>query len=229
MFERLQEHNLKFKPSKCELFREQVLYLGHVVYKDGIHTDSSKIEAVKNRPIPQNTKDVRKFLGLTGYYRRFVKRYADITRPLTDLLVGHPTKPKGRKKKTVDMTSFTWGPEQQTSFETIVSQLTSNPVLAYVDYSKPFTLHTDASSNGLGAVMYQTQNGKKRVIAYASRRQRPAERNYPAHKLEFLALKGALVEKLHDYLYGSKFEAVTDNNPLTYIFTTAKLDATGQR
>ena len=127
------------------------------------------------------------------------------------------------------MTSFTWGPEQQTSFETIVSQLTSPPVLAYADYSKPFTLHTDASSNGLGAVMYQTQYGKKRVIAYASRRLRPAEKNYPAHKLDFLALKWAVVEKFHDYLYGSKIEAVTDNNRLTYIFTTAKLDATGQR
>ena len=91
MFERLQEHNLKLKPSKCELFREQVLYHGHDVSKDDIHTDSSKIEAVKNRPIPQNTKDVRKFLGFTGYYRRFVKRYANIARPLTDLLVGHPT------------------------------------------------------------------------------------------------------------------------------------------
>ena len=229
VFERLQEHNLKLKPSKCELFREQVLYLGHVVSMDGIHTDPSKIEAVKNWPIPQNTKDVRKFLGFTGYYRRFVKGYAAIARPLTDLLVGHPTKPKGRKKKTVDMTPFTWGPEQQTSFETIVRHLSSPPVLAYADYSKPFTLHVDASSNGLGAVLYQTQNGKKRVIAYASRSLRPAERSYPAHKLEFLALKWAVVEKFHDYLYGSKFEAVTDNNPLTYIFTTAKLDATGQR
>ena len=142
MFERLQEHNLKLKPSKCELFREQVLYLGHVVSMDGIHTDPSKIEAVKNRPKPQNSKDVRKLLGFTGYYRRFVKGYAAIARPLTDLLVAHSTKPKGRNKKTVDMTTFTWGPEQQTSF---VSHLTSPPVLAYTDYSKPFTFHTDAS------------------------------------------------------------------------------------
>ena len=84
-------------------------------------------------------------------------------------------------------------------------------------------------ASGLRAVLYQQNDGKKRVIAYASCSLRPSEKNYPAHKLEFLALKWAVVEKFHDYLYGTKFEAVTDNNPLTCIFTTAKLDATGQR
>ncbi|MCG8078530.1 MAG: hypothetical protein JAY75_20120, partial [Candidatus Thiodiazotropha taylori] len=93
----------------------------------------------------------------------------------------------------------------------------------------PFTLHTDASGNGLGAALYQKQDGVNRVIAYASRSLKPSEKNYPAHKLEFLALKWAVSEKFHDYLYGATFEAVTDNNPLTYILTTAKLDATGQR
>ena len=229
VFKRLEEHNLKLKPSKCELFCERVLYLGHIVSREGIHTDPSKIEAVKKWPIPQNTKDVRKFLGFTGYYRRFVKGYAALARPLTDLLVGHPTKQKGKKKKVVAKTPFKWGQEEQTSFEAIISHLTSPPVLAYADYSRPFELHTDASCNGLGAVLYQQNDGKKRVIAYASRSLRPSEKNYPAHKLEFLALKWAVVEKFHDYLYGTKFEAVTDNNPLTYIFTTAKLDATGQR
>ncbi|MCG8077552.1 MAG: DDE-type integrase/transposase/recombinase, partial [Candidatus Thiodiazotropha taylori] len=119
--------------------------------------------------------------------------------------------------------------EQQQAFETIISSLINPPVLAYADYSLPFELHTDATLIGLGAVLYQEQDGKKRVVAYASRSLKVAEKNYPAHKLEFLALKWAVVEKFHDYLYGSKFEAVTDNNPLTYIFTTAKLDATGQR
>ena len=93
----------------------------------------------------------------------------------------------------------------------------------------PFSLHTDASGTGLGAALYQLQNGVKRVVAYASRSLKPAEKNYPAHKLEFLALKEAVSEKFQDYLYGTKFEAITDNNPLTYILTTAKLDATGQR
>ena len=229
VFTRLQEHNLKLKPSKCEFFRNQVVYLGHVVSEEGIQTDPSKIDAVKSWPVPKNTQDVRKFLGFTGYYRRFIRDYAAIARPLNDLLVGHSTNPKNKRKSKTKQTPFSWGELQQTSFDTIISKLTNPPVLAYADYSKPFKLHTDASGSGLGAVLYQSENGKDRVVAYASRSLKPSERSYPAHKLEFLALKWAVCEKYHDYLYGSKFEVLTDNNPLTYVFTTAKLDATGQR
>ena len=229
VFKRLQEHNLKLKPSKCEFLRNRVVYLGHVVSEDGIQTDPSKIEAVKSWPIPKCTKDIRKFLGFTGYYRRFVKDYATIARPLNDLLIGYSTNPKAKKTSARTKMPFKWGTEEQASFDAIISKLTTPPVLAYADYRMPFTLHTDASISGLGAILYQKQDGKERVVAYASRSLKPSERNYPAHKLEFLALKWAVCEKFHDYLYGSKFEAVTDNNPLTYIFTTAKLDATGQR
>ena len=106
----------------------------------------------------------------------------------------------------------------------------STPILAYPDYQLPFTLHTDSSTDGLGAVLYQKQDGKQRVIAYASRSVSKAESNYPAHKLEFLALKWAVCEKFHEYLYGTKpFEVFTDNNPLTYVLTSTKLDACGQR
>ena len=106
----------------------------------------------------------------------------------------------------------------------------STPILAYPDDQLPFTLHTDSSTDGLGAVLYQKQDGKQRVIAYASRSVSKAESNYPAHKLEFLALKWAVCEKFHEYLYGTKpFEVFTDNNPLTYVLTSAKLDACGQR
>ena len=106
----------------------------------------------------------------------------------------------------------------------------STPILAYPDYQLPFTLHTDSSTDGLSAVLYQKQDGKQRVIAYASRSVSKAESNYPAHKLEFLALKWAVCEKFHEYLYGTKpFEVFTDNNPLTYVLTSAKLDACGQR
>ena len=229
VFRRLQEHNLKLKPSKCEFFRDQVVYLGHVVSHEGIQTDPSKIESVKTWPIPKNTQDVRKFLGFTGYYRRFIRDYAAIARPLNDLLVGHSTNLKNKRKYKTKQTPFTWGESQQNSFDMIISKLTNPPILAYADYSKPFKLHTDASGSGLGAVLYQSQDGKDRVVAYASRSLKPSERNYPAHKLEFLALKWAVCEKYHDYLYGNKFEVLTDNNPLTYVFTTAKLDATGQR
>ena len=229
VFKNRERHNLKLKPSKCEFFKEQVIYLGHVVSADGIHTDPSKLEAVSNWPIPKSTKDVRKFLGFNGYYRRFVKGYASIVRPLNDLLVGHPTKPGGKKKSSENATPFRWDDEQQQSFDAIKERLTNPPVLGYADYKLPFTLHTDASGNGLGAALYQRQNGTNRVIAFASRSLKPSEKNYPAHKLEFLALKWAVCEKFHDYLYGTRFEAITDNNPLTYVLTTAKLDATGQR
>ena len=180
---------------------------------------------------PSKIKDVRKFLGFTGYYRRSVKGYVSIAKPLTDLLIGHPTnKQKSRRKKQQDKrVPFKWGVDQQNSFDALITHLTNPPVLAFADYAQPFILHTDASSSGLGAVLYQMQDGTKRVIAYESRSLRQGEKNYPAHKLKFLALKWAVVEKFHDYLYGSKFEAITDTNPLTYIFTTAKLDATGQR
>ncbi len=103
------------------------------------------------------------------------------------------------------------------------------PILAYADYSLPFTVHTDASRDGLGAILYQEQEGKDRVIAYASRSVSRAEQNYPTHKLEFLALRWAVTDKFHEYLYGNDFTVYTDNNPLTYILTTAKLDAAGHR
>ena len=104
------------------------------------------------------------------------------------------------------------------------------PILAFPIYKLPFILHTDISTEGLGAVLYQKQEGKLRVIAYASRSVTKTESNYPAHKLEFLALKWAICEKFHEYLYGNTpFEIYTDNNPLTYVLTTAKLDACGQR
>ena len=104
------------------------------------------------------------------------------------------------------------------------------PILAYADYKRPFIVHTDASESGLGAILYQKDEaGLKRVITYASRTLNPSERKYPAHKLEFLGLKWAITDWFHEYLYGGTFDIYTDNNPLTYILTSAKLDATGQR
>ena len=229
VFERLQQHNLKLKPSKCELFKSRVTYLGHVVSEEGIETDPAKIEAVRTWPVPKSVKDVRRFLGFTGYYRRFIEGFAAIARPLNNLLIGHAINPKAKKKSAQKRVPFKWGVEEQVSFDTITDKLTNPPVLAYADYTLPFTVHTDASLDGLGAVLYQFQDGKERVIAYASRSLKPSEKNYPAHKLEFLALKWAVSEKFHDYLYGGTFEVITDNNPLTYVLTTAKLDATGQR
>ena len=229
VFARLKEHNLKLKASKCEFLKSEVKYLGHVVSEEGVKTDPEKLDALRSWPVPGNVKDVRTFLGFTGYYRRFIKNYASIARPLNDLLIGHCTNQKGKQKKKLKPSVFIWAEPQQKAFEQLIEKLTNPPVLAYADYQLPFKLHIDACCTGLGAVLYQTQAGTDRVVAYASRSLKPSEKNYPAHKLEFLALKWAITEKFHDYLYGANFEVVTDNNPLTYVFTTAKLDATGQR
>ena len=185
-------------------------------------------------PIPHNVKTLRSFLGFTGYYRRYVKDYAKLVKPLNDLLVGHPTNLKAlsseeKKKKKKKGTPWQWGEAQQCAFDVLKQKLSSPPILAYADFNKPFILHTDASGEGLGAVLYQEQDGVERVIAYASRGLRNSERHYPAHKLEFLCLKWAVTDKFHDYLYGNQFLVCTDNNPLTYVLSTAKLDATGHR
>jgi hypothetical protein len=143
------------------------------------------------------------------------------------MLKGQPTKKIRKRARPPD--SWNWTEEHQEAFDFLIEQLTCPPILAYADYSKPFEVHIDASTDGLGAVLYQDQDGQARVIAYASRGLRKSERNYPAHKLEFLALKWAVTDKFHEYLYGNQFEVKTDNNPLTYVLTSAKLDATGHR
>ena len=162
VFDKLEKHNLKLKPSKCEFFMREVKYLGHIVSEEGIRTDPDKIEALKTWPIPENVKSLRSFLGFAGYYRRFVKDYAKIIKPLNNLLVGHPTNKKGKRSKRTKVL-WEWGPDQQNAFDTIIVKLTSPPVLAYADFTKPFLVTTDASSDGLGAVLYQYQDGHERV------------------------------------------------------------------
>ena len=231
VFSRLKQHGLKLKPSKCELFKTSVNYLGHVVSENGVKTDPDKIEDLASWPEPNNVKELRSFLGFTGYYRTFIKDYAKIDKPLNDLLVGHCThkSPEQKKKKKKVSVPWQWGEAQQIAFNTIKEKLSSPPILAFADFSKPFILHIDASTEGLGAVLYQEQDGLERVIAYASRGLRNSEKHYPAHKLEFLCLKWAVTDKFHDYLYGNQFTVFTDNNPLTYVLSTAKLDACSHR
>ena len=225
---KIEDAGLKLKPSKCCLFQKEIKYLGHIVSRDGIRTDPSKIEKVLNWPIPTNKKQLHSFLGFTGYYRRFVKGYTNIVAPLQELLKGD-TKKKKNKKSTKTTVPFVWGPEQDEAFKNLRKHLTSTPVLAFADFSQPFILQVDASSHGLGAVLCQKKDGVIKPIAYASRRLNPAEKRYSACKLEFLAMRWAICQKFHDYLYGTSFEVETDNNPLTYALSSAKLCATGLR
>ena len=223
VFQKLCAAGLKLKPSKCFFFREEIEYLGHVVSGKGISTNPKKIEAVSKWPTPKTVYDVRSFLCFVGYYRRFIKNFSRITKPIREVITGLENQSKRAAKKTY----IEWTDAADVAFENLKTMCVSTPMLAYPDYQLPFTLHTDSSTDGLGAVLYQKQDGKMRVIAYASRSVSKAESNYPAHKLEFLALKWAVCEKFHEYLYGSK--VFTDNNPLTYVLTSAKLDACGQR
>ena len=226
VFQKLMAAGLKLKPSKCFFFKDEIEYLGHVVSGKGISTNPKKIEAVTKWPTPKTVYDVRSFLGFVGYYRRFIKNFSKITKPIREVITGLENQSKRVAKKTY----IEWTDAADTAFEHLKAMCVSTPILAYPNYQLPFTLHTDSSTDGLGAVLYQKQDGKLRVIAYASRSVSKAESNYPAHKLEFLALKWAVCEKFHEYLYGSKsFEVFTDNNPLTYVLTSAKLDACGQR
>jgi transposase InsO family protein len=227
--QKIRQNGLKLNPAKCLLFCRQVKYCGHVVSAAGVETDPAKTAEIDEWPVPQCAKDLRSFLGFCGYYRRFVKNFSRLAKPLTDLLGGSPTKKKGRKPRKVEIPVWKWGQPQEEAFNNLRKCLTSPPVLAYPDHEESFILHTDASRDGLGAVLCQKQEGEEKVICYASRGLSRAERNYPAHKLEFLALKWAITDKFGDYLYGRRFTVWTDNNPLTYVLTTAKLDATGHR
>ena len=218
VFWKLEEAGLKLKPSKCELFQRQLAYLGHVISAKGVATDESKIEAIKNWPTPTNITEVRSFLGFMGYYCRFIPKFAQVAHPLHKLTLGENA---GKKKAAIK-----WDSKCQQAFDDLKTLCTMVPILVYADFTKLFKLHTDACGTGLGAVLYQTrEDGTKAVIAYASRSLNKAESHYPAHKLEFLALKWAVVKKFHEYLYGSTFDMYTNNNLLTYVLTTAKLDA----
>lgn len=229
IFKRLSAYGLKLKPSKCSLLKKSVKYLGHIVSEYGVQTDPDKTEAIRNWPTPSNVKELRSFLGFAGYYRRFIEGYSKIAAPLHSLTGGVLEKTKEGKQK-MRAPTWNWTDKCQQAFEQLIEKFVSPPILAYANYELPFELHTDASGEGLGAALYQVyEDGTKRVIAYGSRGLHKSERNYPAHKAEFLALKWAVTDKFKDYLYGRKFTVLTDNNPLTYVLTSAKLDATGHR
>ena len=173
VLEKLREHQLYAKYSKCEFWLSEVTYLGHVISKDGIAVNPERVQAFLNG-LPANVKQVRSFLGLASYCRRFVENFSKIAKPLTDLL--HKDK------------KFEWTPKCQESFQMLKDKLTSAPVLAPPDTHKDFVIYCDASRQGLGCVLMQ----ERKVIAYGSRQLRPHEENYPTHDLELAAVIYAL-------------------------------------
>ena len=148
VFCKLEEAGLKLKPSKCELFRRQLAYLGHVISAEGVATDEGKIEAIKNWPTPTNVTEVWSFLGFMEYYHRFIPKFVQVAHPLHELTLAENT---GKKKAAIK-----WDSRCQQAFDDLKTLCTTAPILAYADFTKPFKLHTNACGTGLGAVLYQT-------------------------------------------------------------------------
>ena len=197
VIERLEEAQLKLKPVKCQFIRKEVDYLGHVLTPEGLKVNSRLVEAVTNFPQPQSVSEVRRFLGLASYYRRFVPQFSKIAHPL--------------RAMTCKGATFTWTTEAQAAMERLKERLTKAPVLAYPSFGKPFTLETDASINGIGAVLSQEQDDRRlHPIAYASRSLSAAECNYSITELETLAVVWA-VTHFYSYLYGHSVTILTDH------------------
>ena len=203
VFQRLRQAGLKLQPKKCAFLQRQVNYLGHVVTCDGVAADPTKVEKVATWPTPTTTKEVQQFLGFAGYYRRFVRDFAEIARPLHRL--------------TERTSVFRWTDECQAAFKELRQRLVTAPVLAYPDYSKPFTLDTDASATGIGGVLsQQDSDGRERVIAYASRVLSKPERNYCVTRRELLAVV-YFAQQFKPYLLGRRFTLWTDHGSLTWL------------
>jgi len=212
VFDRLRKAGLKMKPEKCSFFQRSVSFLGHIVSDKGIETDPAKIQAVTEWPVPASVTEVRSFIGLASYYRRFVRDFAKIAAPL------HALSQKDKK--------FSWSREAQESFDALKLALTSPPILAMPNDGGFFTLDTDASNETIGAVLSQQQDGAERVIAYASRSLDKRERNYCVTRKELLAVVHFL-RYFKQYLLGRQFRVRTDHAALMWLKKTP--DPIGQQ
>ena len=203
VLDRLKSAGLKIQPSKCHFLQREVIFLGHVVSSTGVSPDPSKTSKIKEWPTPKCVQEVQQFLGLANYYRRFIKNFATIAKPL------HQT--TERRKP------FKWTAECEQAFNQLKNCLTTSPILAMPDWSKPFIIDTDASETGIGAVLSQQDpDGTEHVIAYASRLLTKPERNYCVTRKELLAVVTFLIHFRH-YLIGVPFTIRTDHGALTWL------------
>ena len=204
VFDRIGAANLKLKPKKCNFFQKRVAFLGHVVTPDGVACDPAKTEAVSNWLTPQTVTEVRSFLGLASYYRRFINGFATIASPLTALTE------KGR--------FFDWSKDCSNAFSILKKKLVEAPILAYPssDPADPYILDTDASNSGIGAVLSQVQGGTERVIAYASKTLNHSQRRYCTTYRELLAVV-VFVKHFRHYLIGQSFTVRTDHSSLRWL------------
>ncbi|XP_075056968.1 uncharacterized protein LOC142143157 [Mixophyes fleayi] len=200
---------LTIKPEKCQIGMNEVQYLGHRVGGGTLHPEPTKVDAIAAWPTPKTKKQVMSFLGTAGYYRKFVPQYSSLAKPLTDLT----------KKKLPQV--VTWTPDCEEAFTALKSALTQSPVLQAPDFDRRFTVQTDASNYGLGAVLSQVnQQGEEHPILYLSRKLLPREVAYAVVEKECLAIVWTL-QKLQSYLYGRDFTVITDHNPLSWLHRVA--------
>lgn len=207
IFTRIRGANLTLKPNKCELGSSSVLYLGHVIGEGNITPNPGTIGKILETRRPQNKKQVRSFLGLAGFYRDFIPGFASVAAPLIELT----------KKGCNNV--VTWTATQEEAFSTLKRLLSTPPILAAPDMTQPFTLRTDASNVGLGAVLLQERDGVLKPVSYASRKLSMAETNYSTIEKECLALVWG-IKRFNWYLYGNEFVLQTDHKPLEYLTST---------
>jgi hypothetical protein len=205
VLQKLRDNQLYAKFSKCDFWLKEVAFLGHIVTDGGIKVDLGKISEILNWKQPKDASKIISFLGLAGYYRRFIEGFSKLMKPLTSLLE------KGKE--------FKWDEACQNCFEELKKRLTTAPILVMPDIHKGFDVYCDASHLGLGCVLMQ--EGK--VIAYASRQLRKHEKNYPTHDLELAVVVHALKIWRH-YMIGNKCKIFTDHKSLKYIFTQKELN-----
>lgn len=205
----LREANLTLNIEKSSFCMREVKYLGHIVGNGCIKPDPTKVDAVENFPVPRTVRQVRRFLGMCGWYARYISGFAGIAAPLTDLL-----------KK---MDRFTWTEQAKTAFETLKRCLISAPVLTHPDFSKPYCIQSDASNTGIGGVLFQIDDdGAEHPIAYMSRKLNSAQRNYSVTELECLAAVESL-KKFRGYVEGMPFKIITDHASLKWLMTQKEL------
>jgi hypothetical protein len=210
VLETLREKKLYAKLSKCEFWLKEVSFLGHVISSEGIAVDPAKVDTVLQWGTPEFVSEIRSFLGLAGYYRRFIEGFSKLALPLTKLT---------RKDQ-----AFVWDGDCERSFQELKKRLTTAPVLILPDAKESFVVYCDASKMGLGGVLMQ----KGKVVAYASRQLKVHEKNYPTHDLELAAVVFALKTWRH-YLYGSRFEVFSDHKSLKYLFDQKELNMRQRR
>ena len=210
VLELLKKEQLYAKFSKCDFWIKSVQFLGHVVSSQGIHVDPAKIAAIKNWEVPKSATQIRQFLGLAGYYRRFIENFSIIAKPLT--MLTHKDK------------KFKWLKEHEAAFQMLKEKLTTAPILSLPEGSEGFAIYSDASFQGYGCVLQQNS----KVIAYASRQLKKHEENYTTHDLELGAVVFALKLWRH-YLYGVKFTIYTDHKSLQHVFDHKELNMRQRR